>query len=68
MDPAPCADHALGPPHDRDGPPGLGVGAKIIGEIVGHQSEAATRRYQHVSSAAAREAMDRLGSHFSLQP
>ncbi|MEG8035061.1 tyrosine-type recombinase/integrase [Sphingomonas sp. LR61] len=44
----------------------LGVDAKIIGEIVGHQSEAVTRRYQHVSSAAAREAMDRLGSHFAL--
>lgn len=44
----------------------LGVDAKIIGEIVGHQSEAVTRRYQHVSSAAARDAMDRLGSHFAL--
>lgn len=44
----------------------LGVDAKIIGEIVGHQSEAVTRKYQHVSSAAAREAMDKLGSHFAL--
>lgn len=44
----------------------LGVDAKIIGEIVGHQSEAVTRRYQHVSSAAAREAMDKIGSHFAL--
>lgn len=44
----------------------LGVDAKIIGEIVGHQSEAVTRRYQHVTSAAAREAMERLGSHFAL--
>jgi integrase len=44
----------------------LGVDAKVIGEIVGHQSEAVTRRYQHVSSAAARDAMDRIGSHFSL--
>jgi site-specific recombinase XerD len=32
----------------------LGVDAKIIGEIVGHQSEAITRRYQHMSSATAR--------------
>jgi hypothetical protein len=40
--------------------------AKIIGEIVGHQSEAVTRKYQNVSSAAAREAMDKLGSHFAL--
>ncbi len=45
----------------------LGADAKIIGEIVGHQSEAVTRRYQHVSSAAAREAMDRLGTHFALE-
>ncbi|MBT1632367.1 tyrosine-type recombinase/integrase [Curtobacterium flaccumfaciens] len=41
----------------------LGVDAKFIGEIVGHQSEAVTRRYHHVSSAAARDAMDKLGSH-----
>jgi integrase len=46
----------------------LGVDAKIIGETVGHQSEAVTRRYQHVSSAAARDAMTKLGSHFSLHP
>lgn len=44
----------------------LGVDAKIIGEIVGHQSEAVTRRYQHVSSAAAHDAMTRLESHFLL--
>ena len=43
----------------------LGVDARIIGEIVGHASEEITRHYQHVSSAAAREAMDRLGRHFS---
>jgi len=43
----------------------LGVDARIIGEIVGHASEEITRQYQHVSSAAAREAMDRLGRHFS---
>ena len=43
----------------------LGVDAKIIGEIVGHASEAVTRGYQHVSSAAAREAMDKLGTHFA---
>ncbi len=45
----------------------LGVDAKIIGEIVGHQSEAVKRRYQHVSSKAAREAMEKLGSHFRLE-
>ncbi|ARC56038.1 Tyrosine recombinase XerD [Frondihabitans sp. 762G35] len=43
----------------------LGVDAKIIGEIVGHQSEAVTRRYQHVSSAAARDAIGQLGAHFA---
>ena len=43
----------------------LGVDARIIGEIVGHASEEITRHYQHVSSAAAREAMDKLGSHFA---
>jgi integrase len=44
----------------------LGVDAKIIGEIVGHQSEAVTRRYQHVSSSAAREAMEKLGARYEL--
>jgi integrase len=43
----------------------LGVDAKIIGEIVGHTSEQTTRRYQHVSSPVAREAMGRLGEHWS---
>ena len=43
----------------------LGVDARIIGEIVGHASEEITRHYQHVSSAAARDAMDRLGTHFA---
>jgi integrase len=43
----------------------LGVDARIIGEIVGHVSEDVTRHYQHVSSAAARDAMDRLGKHFA---
>lgn len=43
----------------------LGVDARIIGEIVGHASEEITRHYQHVSSTAAREAMDRLGNHFA---
>jgi integrase len=43
----------------------LGVDARIIGEIVGHASEEITRHYQHVSTSAAREAMDRLGSHFA---
>jgi site-specific recombinase XerD len=44
----------------------LGVDAKIMGEIVGHQSERITQHYQHVSSAAARDAMNKLGAHFSL--
>jgi integrase len=43
----------------------LGVDARIIGEIVGHASEEITRHYQHVSSDAARAAMDRLGAHFA---
>lgn len=43
----------------------LGVDAKIVGEIVGHQSEKVTRHYQHVSSPAATEAMGRLGTHWS---
>lgn len=37
----------------------------MTGEIVGHASEEIMRQYQHVSSAAAREAMDRLSRHFS---
>jgi site-specific recombinase XerD len=44
----------------------LGVDAKIIGEIVGHQSERITQRYQHVSSAAARDAMNKLGEHWAI--
>jgi len=43
----------------------LGVDARIIGEIVGHATEDITRHYQHVSSAAAREAMNKLGAHLS---
>lgn len=43
----------------------LGVDAKIIGEIVGHASEEITRRYQHVSTPAARAAMDKLGQHWA---
>lgn len=43
----------------------LGVDAKIIGEIVGHQSEKVTRQYQHVSSPAAVDAMSRLAGHFA---
>jgi integrase len=43
----------------------VGVDARIIGEIVGHTSEEITRRYQHVSSSAARDAMDRLGDHLA---
>lgn len=44
-----------------------GVDAKIIGEIVGHGSEAVTRGYQHVSTPAAREAMDRLEGLFEIE-
>lgn len=44
----------------------LGVDAKIVGEIVGHVDEKTTRRYQHVSSPVAREAMGRLGEHWKL--
>lgn len=43
----------------------LGVDAKIIGEIVGHVDAKTTRGYQHVSSAAARDAMMRLGGHWA---
>jgi len=43
----------------------LGVDARIIGEIIGHVSDKITRRYQHVSTDAARDAMSRLGAHFS---
>lgn len=43
----------------------LGVDARIIGEVVGHASELITRRYQHVSSGVAREAMEKLGEHFA---
>jgi integrase len=42
----------------------LGVDAKIVGEIVGHVDEKTTRRYQHVSSPVAREAMGKLGEHW----
>lgn len=45
----------------------LGVDAKIVGEIVGHQSERVTRGYQHVTSAAAADASDRLSDHFAAQ-
>jgi integrase len=43
----------------------LGVPNKIIGEIVGHQSEKVTLGYQHVSTPAARDAMERVGEHFA---
>lgn len=46
----------------------LGVDAKVIGEIVGHASVDMTRKhYQHVSSAVAREAMDRLGARLIIE-
>ena len=41
----------------------LGVDAKVIGEILGHVYERTTRGYQHVSSAAARAALEALGAH-----
>lgn len=44
----------------------LGVDQKIIGEIVGHASVRTTHRYQHVSSAVARDAMERIGAHFGV--
>ena len=44
----------------------LGVDARIIGEIVGHASEGITRHYQHVSSAAARDAMLKLAEHYKV--
>ena len=43
----------------------LGVDARIVGEIVGHASTRVTERYQHVSSEAARNAMNALGGHFA---
>lgn len=48
----------------------LGVSDKIIGEIVGHQQQRTTQGYQHVTTAAAREAMDKVGEHFkgALEP
>lgn len=42
----------------------LGVDAKIIGEVIGHGSEKVTRHYQHVSSPAARNAMELIGGRF----
>lgn len=45
----------------------LGVDAKIVGEIVGHQSERVTRHYQHVTTAAATDANDRLAEHYERQ-
>lgn len=44
----------------------LGIDAKIIGEIVGHGSVEVTKGYQHVTSTAAREAMERLGQRMEL--
>jgi integrase len=44
----------------------LGVDTKIVAAIVGHVDEDLTRRrYQHVSSDAARAAMEALGGHFA---
>ncbi len=43
----------------------LGVPMKIIGEIVGHQSERTTAGYSHVSSPAAAAAMAGIGDRFA---
>jgi integrase len=43
----------------------LGIDAKIIGEIVGHVNVRTTQRYQHVSSPAARKALEAIGTHFA---
>lgn len=43
----------------------LGVDVKVVGEIVGHVDAKTTRGYQHVSSALARDGMNRVGAHFS---
>lgn len=42
----------------------LKVPLSIIGEIVGHVDEKTTQGYTHVSSAAARAAMELAGEHF----
>ncbi len=42
----------------------LGVPPKIAAEIAGHADVAVTDRYTHVSSAAAHDAMAKLGQHF----
>lgn len=42
----------------------LGVDAKIIGEIVGHVDVTTTQRYQHVSTPAARAALEAIDEHF----
>lgn len=42
----------------------LGVDAKVIGEIVGHVSTRTTQRYQHVSTAEARRALEALTARF----
>ncbi|WP_338095208.1 tyrosine-type recombinase/integrase [Microbacterium oleivorans] len=44
----------------------LGVEPKIIGEIIGHGTERVTRGYQHVSSDAARAALESMGARFRL--
>ncbi len=44
----------------------LGVDAKVIGEIVGHVATRTTRGYQHVSSTAARHALEAIGDHFQI--
>lgn len=43
----------------------LGVDAKIIGEIVGHVTVRTTRGYQHVSSPAARKALEAIEARFT---
>lgn len=43
----------------------LGIDVKTIGVIVGHQSEAITRRYQHVNDLLARSATDQLATAYA---
>lgn len=44
----------------------LGIDAKIIGDIIGHEQVKTTRGYQHTSSIAARDAATQVGDKFAL--
>lgn len=43
----------------------LNVDPRIVGEIVGHGTVRVTQGYQHVSTEAARAAMNAIGAHFA---